>query len=215
MATGATPTPKRSIVYNDGFNIYYGAIKGGPHKWLNLERYFRFLRPNDNIVAIRYFTALVSGPTRSNQATYLRALETLPLVEIVLGLYKRKQVTCKVPLCMHAGSRVFQVQEEKRTDVNVGVQMLDDAYQDLCDRFVLVSGDSDLVPAVNIVKTRFPAKEIVLHVPARNATRGAVVELRGAVDKDRLLPLNLLGSSLFPATVIDGSGAKITKPAGW
>ena len=40
-------------------------------------------------------------------------------------------------------SRFFDVYEEKRTDVNIAVYMLDDAYQDACDNFVLVSGNSD------------------------------------------------------------------------
>ena len=49
--------------------------------------------------------------------------------------------------------------EEKRTDVNIAVFMLDDAYRDMCDQFVIFSSDSDLVPAVNMVRLRFPKKE--------------------------------------------------------
>ena len=48
------PKPKRSIIHIDGFNLYYGALRGGPYKWLNLERYFHLLLPNDNIQNIRY-----------------------------------------------------------------------------------------------------------------------------------------------------------------
>jgi hypothetical protein len=51
---------------------------------------------------------------------------------------------------------------------------------------------SDLVPAVNRVKTRFPAKQITVYVPSRNPVRGAAVELRATADKNRDLPLNLL-----------------------
>jgi uncharacterized LabA/DUF88 family protein len=218
MATAhANPTPlkKRSIVYVDGFNLYYGALKGGPHKWLNLELFFTRLRPNDDLQAVRYFTALVNGPARSRQQTYLQALATLPLVEVILGQYKRKNVTCTVPGCGHAGTRVFIAQEEKRTDVNIGISILDDAYQNLCDRIVIVSGDSDLVPAVARTKERFPEKEIIVYIPARSAIRGAAVELRSSADKDRLLPLNLLATSQFPAQVPDGAGTLIQKPVGW
>ena len=42
----------RSIIYVDGFNLYYGAIYNGPYKWLNLERYFQMLRPDDDVQAI-------------------------------------------------------------------------------------------------------------------------------------------------------------------
>jgi uncharacterized LabA/DUF88 family protein len=61
--------------------------------------------------------------------------------------------------------------------------MLDDAYQDHCDQFVLVSGDSDLVPAINLVRTRFPLKKVIVyipHVPALSKTRGYAVEVRSA-----------------------------------
>ncbi len=37
--------PKSSIVYIDGFNFYYGAVKDTKCKWLNLERFFGLLRP--------------------------------------------------------------------------------------------------------------------------------------------------------------------------
>ena len=53
---------RRSIVYIDGFNFYYGAVRGTRYKWLNLESVFRRLRPDDDLQAIYYFTALVSGP---------------------------------------------------------------------------------------------------------------------------------------------------------
>jgi len=99
--------------------------------------------------------------------------------------------------------------------VNIAVRMLDDAYQDICDRFVVVSGYSDLVPAVNQVKTGFPDKEIIVYVPARSRVRGAAVELRGAADKHRSLPLEKLRHAQFPVRVPDGSGGINNKPADW
>ena len=79
-------------VYIDGFNFYYGALKGTPYKWLDLDAVFRRLLPSDNIVKIRYFTARVSSrpddPQQAvNQETYLRALNTMPLIEIHFGHY--------------------------------------------------------------------------------------------------------------------------------
>jgi uncharacterized LabA/DUF88 family protein len=170
--------PQRTIIYIDGFNLYYGAIKGTPNKWLNLERYFQLLRPNDDIRAIRYFTALVNGPTRSNQDTYLKALATLSSVHVVLGKFKQKRVKCIEPSCNHSGTRMFNSVEEKRTDVNIAVSMLDDAYQNLCDQMILVSGDSDLVPALATIRSRFPDKRLfvyVPHVPSPTSTRGFAV----------------------------------------
>ena len=48
MPNSIKKSPPRTIVYIDGSNFYYGAIKGGPHKWLNLERFFTLLRSNDD-----------------------------------------------------------------------------------------------------------------------------------------------------------------------
>ena len=178
-----TPTLQpRAIIYIDGFNLYYGALRGTAHKWLNLERYFSLLRPDDDLQQINYFTAPVTGPTRPNQDLYLRALATLPLVNIVLGKFKKKRIRCAVPGCCHAAPRIFNAVEEKRTDVHIGIHMLDDAYQNRCERQILVSSDSDLVPALNVVKSRFPNQEIIVYVPTRNAIRGAAVELRSAAD---------------------------------
>ncbi len=79
----------RTIVYVDGFNLYYGALKGTPYKWLNLHQLCRLLLPQNQLVQIKYFTARVSArphdpdqPTR--QQTYLRALQTLPNLQIIV-----------------------------------------------------------------------------------------------------------------------------------
>jgi 6-hydroxy-3-succinoylpyridine 3-monooxygenase len=208
----------RTIVYIDGFNLYYGAIKGTSHKWLNLQRYFEMLRPADDLRAIKYFTALVSGPSRSRQDTYLRALATLPLVEVILGRFKTRRYKCRHPMCSYTGDRLFDGVEEKRTDVNIAVSMVVDAYEDRCDQFVLVSGDSDLVPAMSLIRARFPAKKLfvyVPHIPSLMSARGFAVELRTSAHVNRDLPLNILPRAQFPARVSDGIGGFIEKPAVW
>ena len=69
-------------VYVDGFNLYYGCLKGMPYKWLDLGTLCQALLPPNKIQRIRYFTAKISaqadpqGPVR--QSTYLRALQTVP-----------------------------------------------------------------------------------------------------------------------------------------
>ena len=132
-------TKPRAIVYVDGFNFYYGAVKGTPHKWLNLQRYFTSLRQGDDIVAIKYFTTMVRGSAGTRQRTYLTALATCPLVEVILGAFKNRRVTCSYRECATTtpGSRRFSMPEEKRTDVNIAIHMIDDAYQNECDNLVL------------------------------------------------------------------------------
>lgn len=63
---GNPPSVRRTIIYTDGFNLYYGAIRNPPGcKWLNLERFCKLLRPHDDVRIIRYFTALVDGPGKA------------------------------------------------------------------------------------------------------------------------------------------------------
>ena len=52
----------RTSVYVDGFNLYYGAVKDTPFKWLNLVDLARQLVPGGHVVGrLKYFTARVSG----------------------------------------------------------------------------------------------------------------------------------------------------------
>ena len=205
----------RTNVYVDGFNLYYGALKGTPHKWLDLERLFTILRPHDEIQTIYYFTALIDGSHRPHQMAYLRALETLPKAQIVMGKFKFKRVECNVPQCTYKGRRWFSVPEEKRTDVQIALMMARDAWDKACERMIVVSGDSDLVPAVNVVKEIAPHIKITVYVPARHVVRGAATELRGIADTDRIFPNNLFRFCQFPASLPDGDGQVIQKPATW
>jgi hypothetical protein len=55
-----------------------------------------------------------------------------------------------------------------------------------CDLMILVSGDSDLVPAVS--RVRALGEKVLVYIPARDAARGAAVELRSAATKAKTLP---------------------------
>lgn len=87
----------RTNVYVDGFNLYYGATKGTPYRWLNIKELVRLLIPPDHTInKIKYFTARVSGATDPDtprrQAIYLNALRTLPEIEIHFGNFLSKTI---------------------------------------------------------------------------------------------------------------------------
>src|SRR5437899_2369590 len=92
----------RTCIYIDGFNLYYGALKNSVYKWLDPAKMCRkLLKATDTIEAIKYFTAEVAArphdpdqPVR--QQTYLRALRTIPNLEIILGHFLTKP--CIMPL---------------------------------------------------------------------------------------------------------------------
>ena len=104
---------------------------------------------------------------------------------------------------------------EKRTDVNIGIHMLDDAYAGNCDHEILVSGDSDLVPTMKMVRQRFPNIKTTVYVPSRTRQRGVAAELRSAAHDGRTLPLTLLTRAQLPPRIPDGSGGFIEKPVAW
>ena len=207
----------RSIVYIDGFNLYYGSLRGTDYRWLNLQRLFERLRPDDDIQVIRYFTAQVDGRAQARQATYLRAIATLPKVEVILGLFKSKRFKCRVRDCDFEGGRFYVGWEEKRTDVAMGVALVDDAHRNVADRFIIVSGDSDLVPAMRMLKSRYPEKRVHVYIPSRNEIRGAATEIRGEADRSRTLPMALVKKSLLSNEVPDGpvSISRTSPPCVW
>jgi uncharacterized LabA/DUF88 family protein len=206
---------RKSIIYIDGFNMYNGSLSGTTHKWLNLEKYFTKLRQHEDVLCIKYFTAKMDGDKGTRQEVYLRALSTLSRVSVIVGRYKQKTVTCRVANCTLSGQRLFKTWEEKRTDVNIAVHMVNDALSQACTTQVLVSGDSDLVPALNMIKEQVPRQNLIVYVPARDEHRGAAVEIRSAADKDATLPVAMFKHCQFPAEIDDGAGGKIRKPSSW
>ena len=59
--------PLPTNVYVDGFNLYYGAVKGTRFKWLDIAAVIRDVFPNNPVHRIRYFTAKVSGRPQDPQ----------------------------------------------------------------------------------------------------------------------------------------------------
>ena len=81
--------------YIDGFNLYYGALKGTPYKWLDLGVFCQRLAPKDGEVeSVNYFTAKVhqqpgNAGVRDRQRVYFRALRRhVPNIDIVYGQYR-------------------------------------------------------------------------------------------------------------------------------
>src|SRR5713226_9333327 len=90
-----------TYVYVDGFNLYYGALKRTPYKWLDLAKLCQVMLPNDKVASIQYFTARVSARPHNpsaplDQQVYLRALRTIPNLSITFGHF----LTHPVPMML-------------------------------------------------------------------------------------------------------------------
>ena len=98
-------------VYVDGFNLYYGAVKDSPFKWLDLVELARRVLPRQAIVdRVLYFTARVSGKrdpgASARQHAYLSALQTVPEVEVHFGSFLAKTVWRPLNNLPVAGRRI-------------------------------------------------------------------------------------------------------------
>lgn len=207
----------RSRVYIDGFNLYFSVIKAHPEwKWLDLETYFRAIRPDDEIEKIYYFTAIVEpkrihSSKRDRQQIYLNALDSLETVEIIYGTYRQRSVRCGASC-----KQQYDTPEEKKTDVNIAIKMIDDAINSRVDRIILVSGDSDMEPAVEYIRKHFPKIKIFVYIPqppiANHQRNNRHYHQIGA--KVKPLPLGEIGNCQLPETINSG-GNPISKPSEW
>ncbi len=223
-------------VYIDGFNLYYGLLKGRPHKWLDLEKFCDQLLPKNTVKRICYFTAKVDArphdpdqPVR--QLAYLRALATLPRVETHFGTFltsvirqplvetdpvnpRRWRMDAKAPALKRDAKGDVVTDwvlktEEKGSDVNLASHLLRDAYRADCQCAVIISNDSDLLTPIRMAKA--DCGLVVGLVPPR--PHGSQ-ELKTLVDFKIDPRPHILVASQFPTSFADAHG-QVQKPAAW
>jgi hypothetical protein len=88
------------MAYIDGYNLYFGLkTKGWKWAyWLNLQKLIvLFLKPDQRLEAIKYFTSIVEYPERRHkrQSLFLEALATLSNFEIHYGHFLADKVGVK------------------------------------------------------------------------------------------------------------------------
>lgn len=208
----------RVRVYVDGFNMYYRALKRTRHKWLNiLELASDFLEPEDQIDMVRYFTARVSpragNPTAPrDQQLYLSALGTIPIVKLHYGRFLPKNKWRPIAHPTWEPPVMVQIMdtEEKGSDVNLAVHMLNDGLTDQYDAALLFSQDTDLCECMKLVREadkqvglvcldgREPNKRLAKHASfIRHITAGR------------------LAAAQFPLDIDAGAGKVISCPQEW
>lgn len=203
----------KTIVYVDGFNLYYRALRNTPYRWLDISKLCKFRLPKDQIVRIHYYTAPVTAwpndpdkPTR--QQIYLRALKTVPNLSITYGQFSSHVV--KMPLASNPAKRVEVIRtDEKGSDVNLATHLVYAAMKDDFEAAVIISNDSDLSEAVRIV-TQEIKKVVGILCPTEIPSAGL---LRYATFYKRIRK-GALAASQFSPTLTDAHGT-FAKPASW
>ncbi len=243
----------RTRIYVDGYNLYYGCLKGSQFKWLDLVTLFEkhvlpsvLYRPADDAPpatmtlveesAIKFFTAEIlercakSADSVSSQAVYHNAITKHcgARLKICLGKYADNAMLMpRIPDddpkrwprdCDRV--RVWKV-EEKMSDVSIALQMFDDAMHGDVDQVVLVTNDTDLVPAFEMLSKRCPQVVRGLVIPTRKSADDPQVERQANTSLTELahwvrryITIEELQNSQMP-DVIKGGRRPSIKPHSW
>jgi len=201
----------RVMFFVDGFNLCHSLNdkqEYHKYKWLNIKKLCHcFVSKKDTIVGIKYFTAYAMWRPDSfaRRKIFIRALESTGEIEIVFGKFRYKDKKC--PLC----NKVFTAHEEKRTDVNIAIALFENGMFDRYDTAIIISGDSDLIPAIKAAKLNFPNKKFGIVVPIERRAE----ELKNIADFHMKIKEEHLASSQFPDTIDIGSNQKLNRPLTW
>lgn len=202
----------------DGFNLYYRALKDSPFRWLDLRKLTETLFPQDEINQIFYFTAnLIPRPANPGQTRrqqlYLRALGTLPGVEIHYGTFrsgtKRRPLAQPIP-GLPAYVEILD-SEEKGSDVNLATRLLVDGFKGEYEQAAIISNDADFAAAMRYVKDDLGLRVVLVNPDRR---RHSPNQLASAATYVKRLWKSHLRQSQFPPTLHDQRGI-ITKPQSW
>lgn len=195
---------ERTIAFIDGFNLFHAIDRlKQPHlQWLNLWNLATALtKPkSERLEKVYYFSAFAKwlNDQHKIQKEYVKALTASGVVPI-MGNFKRKDRKC--PSCKHK----WAGHEEKETDVNIALFLLDEAYMDAYDHALLVTRDSDMTPAIHLVRKKFPNKKITIVAPP---LYNHSFELIQAAHFKAKINVSQLNRSLFPE-IVHGVNGKI------
>lgn len=204
---------ERVSVYVDGFNLYFGLRSKNWRKyyWLDLVQLSTsLLKPSQELAQVHYFTSRIrdNGTNQADQrrqTNYLDALETRGVVLRHEGHFLSKKVRC------NACGAQRDTYEEKQTDVRIATRILGDAIDDRFDTAIVISGDSDLTPPIQEVRTRFGAKRIIVVFPPNRHS----AQLKAVANACFTLGEANLRKSQLPETVVTQGGIYLKRPDHW
>lgn len=239
MAGPTTVPPLRTRVYIDGYNLYYGCLKGTPYKWLDLLTLFeKHILPSSTIPGktnvllpqgIKFFSAKIlekaarAHDSVSSQARYHTALRKLYAgrIELIEGYYSLTATKARIvdPASPNKWPRDCQETlvwklEEKQSDVNLALSAYHDAITGQVDQVVIVTNDTDIAPALSLIRGH-TSVVIGLVVPVKQYIRVPNTELSDLAHwvRSHITDAELAASQLQR---VIASGKKPTiKPESW
>jgi uncharacterized LabA/DUF88 family protein len=208
----------RVACFIDGFNLYHSlkALHLQHLKWVDLRKLMKrqISGRSETITDVYYFSAYAYwlAPQAIRHQEYVKALQASG-VTTILGQFKEKDRHCS-----SCGTQ-WKGHEEKETDVSIALYILNEAYKDAYDKALVVSRDSDLKPAVSMVRALFPKKEIVIVAPPNKGHSNDLIAVASGKRKINVRQVEqcLLGPAILDAAgnVIATRPARYAPPAGW
>lgn len=213
----------RTMLYIDGFNLYYSSVKDTPLRWLDPVALVARAFPRNQIIGTKYFTARVRALPHNTgqplrQMVFWRALKTLPNLSIVEGDFRTRQVVAPVVAPPPNFIRVFKT-DEKGSDVNLAAHLLLDGFRGNYDCAIVMSGDSDLVTPIRMVRDELKKPVGILNPQrlsgpnCRPPRKNAGLQQAASFYQNGVTWAQLLAAQ-FPPTMTDGAGA-FHKPPTW
>ena len=224
----------------DGFNLYHSIrdaekyVAARPQRWLDLrafcQDYVRHFGPTATLGGIHYFSAIATHLEASRpdigrrHQTYIEAIRATG-VDVTLAHFKEREKYVPLEHCafrfrwfrwrlripVPGCTVVFRRAEEKETDVAIATRMFELLHTGAADAIVLVSGDTDLLPAIRTARTLFPAVQICVCFPFRRHN----AELKQSVARSFKVRKEQYAKHQLPDPVVLASGRLIHKPAKW
>jgi len=207
---------QRVVVYIDGFNFYFGlkAISRGDSSWkkfywLDIVAFFeKMMLPHQELVEVIYFSARPHDIKASKRQDLLFSANKLnPKFKLILGKYLKKDIGCR------SCGNVISTFEEKETDVRIATQLVNGVYKGKCDISIIVSADSDIIPAVELIRDIDPMHKIFAYFPPLRHS----VNLENSCDAHKKLQnfKARFNQSMLPDEVTLPNGVVLTRPTTW
>lgn len=203
---------QKVIVYIDGFNFYYGLKKNRRWRryyWLDVVKFFeKFMKSDQELACVKYFSARPDNHDKVlRQNAFFQANQENSKFQLILGKYLRKNIKC------YNCGFLIQTYEEKESDVRIATQIVNDAYNRLCDVAIVVSADSDMVPAIELA-LGVGVKVFVYFPPFHHSNSLSNVSTSRVIDLGRYE--SRFRQCIFPDTVhLDRTDFDLTIPIKW
>ena len=219
---------KKASLFIDGFNLYHSLTR--PHfrkyKWLNLRGLGQqFITSTETLNHVYYFTAYSWNPDKKRRHQLYAKLNEALGCRVILGRFQEKERTsfCLCDkLCIAPNNpksktpcgKKFIGHEEKLTDVNIAVNILQTCIKGESDSIYLLSGDNDLIPALEIARELCPSIKIRIILPIDAKAKNLIAVCKKHDYKYMSISEKHLNKALFP-DVVQIAGVTYVKPPMW